>query len=184
MLLDASTNTTHTWYSEFSGGCGIASWTTNSRVAHAVSRDGVHFAKQDGVFPVWTHEPGVVRAPNGSIAIYFTADLRADAAPRPPCRDCAGGATRANSDADTNLAVIILDDGSVVGMARFSQTHPFSYPHRFISFCFLLARALAVFRLSCSFSLDLVGWEKAWGKREAPRSSETHTKTLSSGRNV
>jgi hypothetical protein len=74
------------WASEMKEHCGIDSWTTNSHVIHATSTDGAHFQRSfngtttpkstgtagtDEVWPAFSHEPNVVRAPTGEWVMYF-----------------------------------------------------------------------------------------------------------------
>ena len=143
------------WAAEMEGHCGINSWTTNSHVVHAKSPSlDAPFVKTGEVWPAFSHEPNVVKAPSGEYVSYFTSSP--PGAPTPKactiCKDgktpasCPGGAggtgptymsvsrdgpmgpwstpvmlfaSQTNfTNMDTNLAVVINDDGSVVGIGR------------------------------------------------------------------
>ena len=63
------------WASEISRHCGIHRWVSNSIIVHAVS-DGPpawHFERKEPVFPLFSHEPIVARAPTGEFVLYFTS---------------------------------------------------------------------------------------------------------------
>lgn len=50
------------WVSEMAGGCGMATWTSNSRTILASSPDPLGLYTREAVqFPVWTHESVVTR---------------------------------------------------------------------------------------------------------------------------
>ena len=52
------------WVSEMVGGCGLNTWTKNSRVVHATSATmGAPFTFKDVALPVWAHNAAPVRAP-------------------------------------------------------------------------------------------------------------------------
>ena len=86
----------HMWASEMIQHCGIDSWTTNSRVVHAASTDGVRFERDSVVFPAFSHEPNVVRAPTGEWLMLFTG-APPGSPPPTPCTQCADGRTRAGA---------------------------------------------------------------------------------------
>ena len=178
VVRDPATGLLHMWSSELLAHCGIDSWTTNSHVIHAASADGGRtFARRASkpsanggsssssssssadpaeVWPAFSHEPNVVRAPTGEWVMYWTA-LAPAAAPQPVCEQCADGRTPAQvqcahsaagsgptymsvaaspdgpwgapqrlfagaqsalTNMDTNLAVVILANGSAVGIGR------------------------------------------------------------------
>lgn len=81
----------HMWSSEMVQGAGIKSWMTNSQIIHAVADDPRrpwHFKRKAVVFPVWSHEPSVVRAPTGEYVMYFSTTVG-----HPPGKDeipCSG----------------------------------------------------------------------------------------------
>eukprot|EP00935_MAST-01C_sp_MAST-1C-sp1_P000992 g992.t1 len=155
VLLDSSTGLYHMWASEMLSHCGIDSWTTNSHVIHATSTDGIHFTRKEEVWPAFSHEPNVIRAPTGEWVMYWTALAKGQ--PKPPvCNQCHDGVTpaaaqcvhaaggtgptymsvakspdgpwstpqmlfeseRKQTNMDTNLAVVILKNGSAVGIGR------------------------------------------------------------------
>jgi hypothetical protein len=71
----------HMFASEIERHCGIHRWVTNSVVVHAVADapDGVYTKRAAGaggddavLFPIFTHEPAVVRVPTGEWALYVT----------------------------------------------------------------------------------------------------------------
>jgi hypothetical protein len=154
----------HSYVAEITLGCGMAAWSCNSRIVHAVSDEPLTkpFVRQDEVAPVFAHEPAVALAPNGSIVLWFTATDWPS--PRPLCTACNGGQTTTASRApngsctgggstdstfmmhadspygpwsppvrvlsgrpgsyvprfggDTNLAMVLLPNGSAIGMMR------------------------------------------------------------------
>ena len=61
------------WASEMVGGCGIGSWTRNSRLVLA-SADNVSapFSFEKEIAGVFSHEPIAVRAPTGEFVVFFT----------------------------------------------------------------------------------------------------------------
>ena len=65
----------HMWSSEMAAGAGIRSWITNSQIVHAVADDPTQpwkFNRKEVVFPVWAHEPSVIRAPTGEYVMYYS----------------------------------------------------------------------------------------------------------------
>ena len=59
---------------EMAGGCGIATWLSNSVIAHSTSKDPAGlYTRQSTTWPVFAHEPVVVKAPSGGYAMYFTS---------------------------------------------------------------------------------------------------------------
>ena len=64
--------------------CGIDSWTSNSRIVHDTSSDGATFSRRSVVFPAFSHEPNVIRAPGGEWVMYFTSSPPGKPPP-PPC---------------------------------------------------------------------------------------------------
>jgi hypothetical protein len=66
IILDSDTGVQHMWAAEMLANCGINSWTTNSRVVHAVSTDGTNFQRLNGsereVWPAFrcAQSPGTV----------------------------------------------------------------------------------------------------------------------------
>jgi hypothetical protein len=166
VLLDNKTGLMHMWASEMEAHCGISSWTTNSHIVKAVSAEPygrvferVSASKGREVWPAFSHEVNVVRAPTGEWVAYFSAI--AETEPGPICSVCTDGNTpkgaipskcaRAHellatfmsfahspdgpwsaparlfpthTGVDTNLAVVILANGSVVGLARTSASAP------------------------------------------------------------
>ena len=71
-------NTYHMYASRMVNQCGLSTWTTNSEVIHAVSKNGTNplgpYEFHDVVLPVFAHEPNAMIAPTtGEIVIYVTA---------------------------------------------------------------------------------------------------------------
>ena len=69
----------HMHVAEFVGQCGFNGWATNSRVVHAVADapDG-RYKVADVTWPVWAHNPAVVRAPTGEWVMTFVSNTSAD----------------------------------------------------------------------------------------------------------
>tara|TARA_B110000208_G_scaffold191913_1_gene260913 strand:+ start:2531 stop:4003 length:1473 start_codon:yes stop_codon:yes gene_type:complete len=65
----------HMWAAEMTNNTGILVWMSNSRVRHAVSRNGPlgPFLPADIAFGLWGHEPTVARAPSGEYVLFWTA---------------------------------------------------------------------------------------------------------------
>ena len=157
VLLDDDGETLHMYAAEMLNHCGIDSWTTNSHIVHAVCRISnstcIEFQRVGEVWPAFSHEPNVVRAPTGEWVMYFTASQNISGPQPPECTVCTDGRTPAScggsaagvgptymiySDSpygpwsepqilfseqqginmDTNLAPVILKNGSVVGIGR------------------------------------------------------------------
>ena len=156
--------TWHSYVSEITLGCGMAAWTSNSRIVHAVSNNPLTepLVRRDEAAPVFATEPVVARAPNGSVVLWFTAKEWPSS--RSLCTACSGGETTPASRApngscagagsmdatmmmhaaspygpwlppvrvlsgrpgsyvpgyggDTNLAMVLLSNGSALGMMR------------------------------------------------------------------
>jgi hypothetical protein len=99
VLLDEASGEFHMWASEMLFNCGIDSWTSNSHIVHASSTDGVHFSRGEQLWPAFSHEPTVARAPTGEWVMWFTSGPSGPggkAAPT-PCKQCADGHTLENS---------------------------------------------------------------------------------------
>jgi hypothetical protein len=69
----------HMHVAQFVQNCGFNGWATNSRVVHAVASvpDG-RFQVKGVVFPVWAHNPAVVRAPTGEWVMTFVSNTSAN----------------------------------------------------------------------------------------------------------
>eukprot|EP01065_Artemidia_motanka_P041135 TRINITY_DN5279_c2_g1_i1.p1 TRINITY_DN5279_c2_g1~~TRINITY_DN5279_c2_g1_i1.p1 ORF type:complete len:514 (+),score=143.63 TRINITY_DN5279_c2_g1_i1:56-1543(+) len=64
----------HMWAAEMTEHCGIGAWGQNSRIIHAVSSTpGGSYNRTQVVWDVFSHEPEVVKGPNGEYVMYFTA---------------------------------------------------------------------------------------------------------------
>uniref|UniRef100_A0A7S0DEJ3 Uncharacterized protein n=1 Tax=Amorphochlora amoebiformis TaxID=1561963 RepID=A0A7S0DEJ3_9EUKA len=81
--------------------CGIHRWTTNSAIMHATSRgpeDEWKFVPEitqnrseiEPIFPIFSHEPAVVRTPEDTLALFFTYYPNGTAADCPTC-NCSDG---------------------------------------------------------------------------------------------
>jgi hypothetical protein len=83
----------HMWASEIGNNCGIHHWLSASRIVHAVSLGPPDwkFSKVQVVWPIFSHEPVVVRAPTGEYAMYFTHQ------PSGPASDARCNCTNGNS---------------------------------------------------------------------------------------
>jgi hypothetical protein len=65
----------HMHVAQFTGHCGFNQWATNSRVVHAVAdRPDGKYKVQGVVWPVWAHNPAVVRAPTGEWVMTFVSN--------------------------------------------------------------------------------------------------------------
>jgi len=155
VIFDPTNNISHMWAAEISDHCGLNTWTTNSRIIHATSKDpNKNYTRHSVVVPAFAHEPNVVRAPSGEYVMYYTGSFTDDPPPN-PCMECTDGSTPEGScqggpsgdgptymiyatnpygpwskpvqlfksqanftNLDTNLAVVILPNNSVVGIAR------------------------------------------------------------------
>ena len=76
VLLDDD-NVMHMWAAEMTDSTGIKAWLTNSQVVHAVANNSAkpfHFQRNEVVWPVFSHEPTVSRAPTGEFVMYFTTN--------------------------------------------------------------------------------------------------------------
>ena len=66
----------HMWSAEMGGHCGIGAWLANSVVVHSTSKDPHGLYQRDGVvFPTFSHEPTVVRAPSGEFVMFFSSTI-------------------------------------------------------------------------------------------------------------
>ena len=65
----------HMHVAQFVNHCGFNQWATNSRIVHAVadSADG-EFVVNSTVWPVFAHNPAVVRAPTGEWVMTFVSN--------------------------------------------------------------------------------------------------------------
>ena len=77
VLYDEHDQQWHMWAAEMTEHCGIGAWAQNSRIIHAVSpAPAGPYVRKQVVWEVFSHEPEVVRGPNGEYVMYFTASLR------------------------------------------------------------------------------------------------------------
>lgn len=127
VLLDAAASppTYHMWASEMKAGCGIDAWRSNSRIVHATSTDGVRFERQEVVFEAFAHEPTVMRAPTGEWVMWYTGDVEG-VPPPPPCTECTGGTTPANTSCSAGAAAT----GPTFLTWAHSPNGPWSTPQR------------------------------------------------------
>ena len=89
--------TTHRWFmwvSELADGCGMATWTTNSRTVRASSPDPLgEYTREAVQIPTWTHESTVTRGPGGEWVVFMSYAVPPK---RPICHGCAQGSTNPN----------------------------------------------------------------------------------------
>lgn len=83
----------HMWVNELTNSCGMYYWMSNSVVRHATSPDPltVPFEPREVVWPVWSTEPDVVRAPTGEYVAFFTSKIPTPSTLRRPCTNCSRG---------------------------------------------------------------------------------------------
>lgn len=144
------------WASEMANHCGINTWKVNSFIVHATASatDGkfafqrVNDSITRSMFPVFSHEPTVVRGPSGEWVLYWSTYPNGHTL-GPPCTNCTDGYTPPGCGSphggspptfmswslspegpwstpvavlaapwDTNLAGVILTNGSFLGVAR------------------------------------------------------------------
>jgi hypothetical protein len=149
----------HMWAARMTANCGIASWLSNSEIVHATSSTGPTgaFTTDSVVWPIWAHEPTVVRAPTGEFVMYWTGNNASGVLPvngGKVCTGCTDGSTNHTvcetgrnwsvplltymswaaapagpwaapvliparvPQIDTNMAGVILRNGSFVGLWR------------------------------------------------------------------
>mmetsp|Transcript_5327 Transcript_5327/g.7850 ORF Transcript_5327/g.7850 Transcript_5327/m.7850 type:complete len:494 (+) Transcript_5327:157-1638(+) len=78
-VLRSEDGTYHMWASEMTEHCGIGAWAENSRIIRATSKDPAGlYRREEVVYKVFSHEPEVVRGPNGEYVMFFTAQLRSE----------------------------------------------------------------------------------------------------------
>ena len=84
----------HMWAAEMVNNTGIQVWMSNSRIRHAVSKNGPlgPYEPADVAFGLWGHEPTVARAPaTGEYVMFWTAYLDGEHHEVPcsgtPCQD-------------------------------------------------------------------------------------------------
>lgn len=67
--------TWHMWAARMVGHCGIGSWLSNSEIVHATANSPTgSYVVDSVVWPIWAHEPTVVRAPSGEFVMYWTGN--------------------------------------------------------------------------------------------------------------
>ncbi|KAJ9458709.1 hypothetical protein DIPPA_16875 [Diplonema papillatum] len=88
---DAGNGTYHMFVSEMINHCGLDTWASNSRIMHAVSDtlEGPYEAREE-LFPPFSHEPDVKRAPDGTYAMFFTQRVPSNFT---ACASCTNGST-------------------------------------------------------------------------------------------
>ena len=84
----------HMFVAQFTRHCGFKQWDTNSRIVHAVANeaDGSYEVKHQ-VWPVFAHNPAVVRAPGGEWVMTFVYNASGSKGEA----TCANGTVVANS---------------------------------------------------------------------------------------
>jgi hypothetical protein len=84
--LKAEDGTYHLFYSQFVKGCGLSSWSTNSRIVHAVAPSlGAPFVDVDVVEPAFSHNAQAMRAVDGTWVVWYIGCGQGEAV-----RDCGG----------------------------------------------------------------------------------------------
>lgn len=69
----------HMFASEIINGCGLYSWSTNSRIIRAISESPMGpYQKVEVVVPVFAHDANVIEAPTGEIVLYMTSRTGVD----------------------------------------------------------------------------------------------------------
>jgi len=158
-VLQDDDGTFHMWASVLTARCSMHYWLANSQVVHATTASlTAPFEMREVVWPVFAHEPNVVRAPSGEYVMFFTSTPRWRVPPTRAGRQCVCDRQGAAVDADctgerdwsaplqtymsfarsphggnwstpvpipqaaplvdTNLAPVILADGSLLGLFR------------------------------------------------------------------
>jgi hypothetical protein len=70
--LQADDGSWHLFYSQFARGCGLYSWSTNSRIVHATSPSlSQPFVDSDVVEPAFSHNAQAMRAPDGTWVVWY-----------------------------------------------------------------------------------------------------------------
>ncbi|KAL3938096.1 MAG: hypothetical protein SGBAC_006925 [Bacillariaceae sp.] len=95
ILWDDKSQLWHGFASEIQNNCGINAWETNSRIVH-ITGNSPHgpFLKRKVVFPAFSHEPSVVRGPNGEWVMLFSSyRYNATGLDSVLCKSCKGGVT-------------------------------------------------------------------------------------------
>ena len=80
----------HMVAAQLTDGCGIFDYKTNSEVVHAISASPAGpYTFSEVIFPRYAHEPNLVPAPDGSVAMYFVWNRNASG-PAPTPKRCSG----------------------------------------------------------------------------------------------
>eukprot|EP00456_Euglypha_rotunda_P039409 TRINITY_DN30369_c0_g1_i2.p1 TRINITY_DN30369_c0_g1~~TRINITY_DN30369_c0_g1_i2.p1 ORF type:complete len:168 (-),score=18.36 TRINITY_DN30369_c0_g1_i2:20-523(-) len=59
------------WIAEMDKGCGLTSWQRNSQIRHVTSTNiSGPYERQEVIVPVWSHNPIVLTAPDGTFVLY------------------------------------------------------------------------------------------------------------------
>eukprot|EP00937_MAST-01D_sp_MAST-1D-sp2_P007222 g7222.t1 len=81
----------HMFVAEMLNGCGMATWSTNSVIRHAVAATPLGpFEQREVVMPAFAHNPTAVRAPDGTYLVYHIGCGTPNQG-RAPCANCSGG---------------------------------------------------------------------------------------------
>jgi hypothetical protein len=75
VVFDNASGLYHMWSAEMALSCGIATWLSNSVVAHSTSNTSSGlYVRQATTWPIFAHEPVVTRAPaTGEFVMFFTS---------------------------------------------------------------------------------------------------------------
>ena len=84
--LQAEDGSWHLFYSQFTRGCGLYSWSTNSRIVHATAPNlSTPFTDSDVVEPAFSHNAQAMRAPDGTWVVWYIGCGQGEAV-----KDCGG----------------------------------------------------------------------------------------------
>lgn len=72
-IWDEKTKLWHGYYAEMEGSCGMNVWQTGSICRHAVSKnpEGPYKPMEKGTVGTDCHNPSIIRAPNGSLLLFY-----------------------------------------------------------------------------------------------------------------
>ena len=145
---DTNDNTKyHMYLAQMDNHCGLNTWVPNSKIVHAQSTQGFNseYVERDVVHSAFAHEPDAIYGPNGEFVIYYIAanasglecECKDGSTPPNSCNVPPIGFTQlvqyANNPSgpwsepivialpgldDPNLAGVILENGSFVGLGR------------------------------------------------------------------
>jgi hypothetical protein len=110
VIRDRETGLYHMYPAEMTHHCGVNSWERNSRIVHAIAKDGagvftraaplMHTNDSGVIFPVFASEPDVARAPTGQTVMYFS--MSHPGAIPPGGDECTAGCTDGSTTPECN----------------------------------------------------------------------------------